>query len=105
MLMPKAHEYTPGQIIAFKLVNGDEIVAKVVSNTSYGWNVSKPCTVVPSHQGLGLVQSLFSADINKDIAIKDEHVMLHAPVIKELENHYIQTTTGIKPVTAGSIVV
>ena len=28
-----------------------------------------------------------------------------APVIKEMENHYIQTTTGITPVNAGSIKV
>ena len=96
MLLNKPHEYTPGDIIAFKLVNGDEIVAKIVSNTSYGWNVAKPCTVVPSQKGLGLMQTMFSADINKDVTLKAEHVMMHSPVVKELETHYIQTTSGIQ---------
>lgn len=97
--------YEAGEIACFKLVNGDEIVAKVVESHIMGWTVSRPCTVIPSPQGLGLVQSLFSADINKDIEIKKEHVMLHAPVIKQLEDHYIQTTTGIQTVSKGPIVV
>lgn len=97
--------YQPGEIVCFKMVNGDEIVAKIVGSDLVGWTVSKPCTVLPSAQGLGLMQSLFSADINKDVELKGEHVMLHAPVIKQLEDHYIQTTTGIQTVSKGSIVI
>lgn len=99
------NEYTKvGEIVAFKVVNGDEIVAKIVENTPAGWIISKPCTVVPSAQGLGLVQSLFSADINKNIELKREHVIMHAPTIKALEDHYIQTTTGIQTVSKGPII-
>ncbi len=103
MLIDKGYEQ--GQIACFKMVNGDEIVARVAESHLTGWTVSRPCTVIPSPQGLGLVQSLFSADINKDVEIKKEHVMLHAPVIKQLEDHYIQTTTGIQTVSKGPIVV
>jgi len=103
MLLSKG--YASGDIVTFKLVNGDEIVAKIVETTSNGWMVSKPCTVVPSQQGIGLMQSLFSADINKDVELKSEHVMMHCPVIKQLEDHYIQTTTGIQTVSKGPIIV
>jgi hypothetical protein len=29
---------------------------------------------------------------------------LHSPTIEAIENHYIQTTTGIEPVTKGGII-
>ena len=103
MLLSKA--YNPGDIVSFKLVNGDEVVAKIISQEVNGWRVSKPCTVIPSAQGLGLVQSLFSADINTDVELRFEHVMMHGPVIQQLESHYIKTTTGIETVTKGPIIV
>ena len=103
MLMNKS--YQAGEIVCFKMVNGDEIVAKIVDAHLTGWVVSRPCTVIPSPQGLGLMQSLFSADINKDVELKKEHVMLHAPVIKQLDDHYLQTTTGIQTLSKSPIVV
>ena len=102
MLLSKP--YTAGDIVAFKLVNGDEIVAKLVDQTADSWTVNKPCTVVPSERGLGLMQSLFSVDINKDVVLKSEHVMMHAPTVEDVRNHYIKTVTGIEPVTAGGII-
>ena len=87
--------YGAGEIVCFKLVNGDEIVAKIVESTADKWVLNKPCTVVPSHQGLGLVQTLFSADINKNVELKSEHVIMHSITLKALEDHYITTTTGI----------
>lgn len=103
MLLTKG--YSTGDIVCFKLVNGDEVVAKIVETGTSGWMVQRPCTVIPSPQGLGLMQSLFSADINKDVEIKQEHVMMHSSVIKQLEDHYIQTTTGIQTVSKGPIIV
>ena len=49
--------YNKDTIVSFKLVNGDEVVAKVVEDTATHYVVSKPCTVVPSQKGLGLIQS------------------------------------------------
>jgi hypothetical protein len=103
MLLSKP--YKNGDVVAFKLVNGDEIVAKLIDQTNDGWTIHKPCTVVPSERGLGLMQSLFSADINKDVELKSEHVMMHAPTTKALEDHYITTTTGIQTTSKGSILV
>jgi hypothetical protein len=97
--------YDSGDIVAFKLVNGDEIVAKMISEDMISFKVNRPCTIVPSPQGLGLMQSMFSSDINKDIELRKEHVMMHAPVIKQMSDHYFQTTTGIQPVTKGSLIM
>jgi hypothetical protein len=59
---------------------------------------------MPSQQGLGLLQSLFTSDLNKSIRLEKRHVMMHAPTVKDVQNHYIKTTTGIEPVGAGGII-
>ena len=92
-----------GDILCFKIANGDEIVAKIVEAKPDGFVVSKPCTVIPSQQGLGLMQSLMCADINTNITLNRAHIVMSAPVIKDIENHYIRTTTGIEPASQGII--
>ena len=95
--------YSAGDIVCFKLV-GEEIVAKLVEETADGYVLSKPCTIIPSpQQGIGLMQSLISADINNNVTLNKSHVIMSAPVITDIENHYIRTTTGIQPAKSGII--
>ena len=97
--------YSDGDIVCFKLVNGDEIVAKIVEQKADGYVVSKPCTIVPSGKGLGLIQSMFSAELNNNVTLNNSHIMMHSFVFDDIKNHYIQTTTGIQPVTKGGIII
>lgn len=96
--------YTKDQIATFKLVNGDEIVAKIVEETDKSFQLSKPCSVVPTQQGISLMQTLFTADLNKVVPLDKAHVILHAPTVKEMEAYYIKMTTGIETVPAGGII-
>lgn len=101
LLTPK---YDKNDIVSFKLVNGDEIVAKLIDENDNEFTINKPCTVMPSPKGLGLIQSLFTSDLNKDMKLEKRHVMMHALTQKDVESHYIQTVTGIQTAPAGSIV-
>ena len=98
-------QYQKDDIVAFKMVNGDEVVAKISSVTADGWAVSRPCTLMPGPQGIGLMQSLISADINTDIEISRQHVMFHSLTIKQMQDHYLQTTTGIQTVSKGPVII
>ena len=102
MLIQKG--YSNGSIVCFKIVNGDEIVAKLESEDLDSYTVSKPCTVIPTQNSIALVQSLFSGDINNSITIKKSHVIMHSTVISDIENHYIKTTTGIQTIGKGGII-
>ncbi len=95
MLINK-NAYSSGDIVVFKLSNGDECVAKLIEQSEQGFTVTKPCTVIPGAKGVALVQSLFTAKLDTEIRIKNEHVIMHAPAVKEIENYYIETTSGIK---------
>jgi hypothetical protein len=96
--------YSKDAIVTFKLVNGDEIIARIIEENTSGFTVNKPCTIMPSQQGIGLIQSMFTSDLNKSIQLDKQHVMMHAPTVDDVKNHYIKTTTGIEPVTAGGII-
>lgn len=96
--------YQTGDIVSFKLTNGDEIVAKIISTDGESFEIAKPCTIMPGPQGMGLIQSLFTADSDINIQLNKNHVIMHAPSIDQMQKHYIKTTTGIEPVTIGSII-
>jgi len=97
--------YSTGDIVSFKLITGDEIVARIELIDMDWFEISKPCTVMPSSQGMGLIQSLFTADADVNVRLQKNHILMHAPSIDQMQKHYIKTTTGIEPVTRGSIVI
>jgi hypothetical protein len=102
MLVSKG--YQQGDIVSFKLVTGDEIVARIVDSGPNGFEIAKPCTVMPGPQGIGLIQSLFTADADANVVLQKEHVIMHAASIDAMQKHYIKTTTGIEPITRGGII-
>ena len=98
------NKYEKDTVVSFKILNGDEIVAKVIDETDDAFIINKPTTVMPSQKGLGLIQSLFTSEIEKNIQLSKQHIMMHSPTVKDVEDYYIQTTTGIQPVSNGGII-
>ena len=94
-----------GDIVGLKLVNGDEVVAELIEQSDHGWTLGRPMVVVGGAKGIGLIQAMFSLAPNKNVAVKHEHVMMTCEVVDQLRDHYIELTTGIKPVTKGSIII
>jgi hypothetical protein len=100
-----SQKYASGDVVSFKMVNGDELVAKVLEETDAGFHVSAPCTVMPSQQGLGLMQSLFSAKEDIKVFLSRQHVMFHAESLEQMKAHYVKTTTGVEIIPKQSIIV
>ena len=103
MLIDTSKNVAAGDIRGFKLVNGDEIVARIEKVLDNGWSISSPCTIIPSPQGLGLRQSMFSMKEGAEIELDKSHVMMSAPVDPKLEDHYKQTTSNIALPKKGGI--
>ena len=104
MLVTKP-KYTAGDIITIKIVNGDEIVAKYVSNDDKGFIVTKPMTVIPSQNGFTLVPSLFTVEPGPDMPVEFQHVMLHGPTTEKMVDYYVERTSPIQQIKRGSIIV
>lgn len=92
-------------VAAFKLVNGDEVIATVISCDTVEYILARPCVVVASGKGVGLIQAMFSLDDGKSVALRHEHIMMKCEAMPQMRDHYLQTTTGIVPVSKGSIIV
>lgn len=93
------------QVYCFKLANGDEVVGRLTTYTDDYYVVSRPVTVLPSGQGIGLMQSLFSMKPDSEVKISRGHVMIFCDVDPRMRDHYIQTTTGITPVSNDKLIV
>lgn len=97
-------KYEAKSIVSFKLVNGDELVARVLEQNTNEYIIENPCLVVPAQNGVHLIQAMFSGDINTTIPLNFNHVMIHVPTAKVIADHYLEVVTGIKTVNKGGII-
>ena len=87
-------------IYTIKIANGDEIVTKVVDIDENGnYIISKPLTIVPSQQGIQMIMSLFTANPDKNYQLNKSQCSIIALSRDEVRDSYIESTTGIKPVS------
>lgn len=92
-------KFEKGQIYTFKLITGEEIVAKVVEFTDQEIELEHPITAVYTGQGLQLVPSLFTARHDQKIQLNTASWTMVASVRDDVRNSWIQATTGIAPAT------
>jgi hypothetical protein len=103
-MLINSKSFDKGDVVVFKMVNGDEIVTEIYADDAGCYRVKKPQTVVPSAKGMGLMPALFTARDDFIIEVAKAHVMMAAPAVDEMVRHYNQTTTGIVTVPKGSII-
>jgi hypothetical protein len=53
---------------------------------------------------MGLIQTVMTADQDHKFTLSKHHVVMHGMSIDAMQKHYIKTTTGIEPITRGSII-
>ncbi len=85
-----------GEIYSFKLQSGEELIAKVQSFDATSVNISEPVSVAPGPQGMGLIPSMFTADIGEVIRLNTSGIIMWASTELAVKNKYIEATTGIK---------
>jgi hypothetical protein len=93
------------QVYTIKIANGDELVAKIVAQDDNTYTVFKPLTVMPSREGIQMIMGLFTANPDKNVTINKSQVSLIAPSRDEVQDSYVEATTGIKPVRNSKILM
>lgn len=84
------------QVWTFKMFSGEEMVAKVKHLEGDWITVEEPVSIAPGPQGMGLVPSMFTADIKGEIRLNINSVSLYAPTDDSVKLKYLEATTGIK---------
>ena len=93
------------KVYTFKLTNADEVVGKVVEINPDHYVVSQPLSAVPTEKGIQLIFAMFTADPKKNISINKTAIALTCETRDEVGDHYLEATTGIKPVRKPSILM
>jgi hypothetical protein len=84
------------EIYTLKLNSGEEMVARIESQTDGELTISDPVSVGPGPQGMGLVPSLFTADPGQPIIINIHSIAMYARTDDSVRTKYIEATTGIR---------
>jgi hypothetical protein len=100
MLLNK--NYNTGDVITFKLTNGEEVIARYQSETLTEFQITKPVTLTPTPNGsLGMIPSMFSVELNTvTINLQKNAVAMTALTRKEVSDEYTRGTSGIKPASS-----
>ena len=88
--------YKAGDTVSFKLVSGEEIVARLEEETKEHFTLIKPLMVIMGQQGLGLAPFMFTVKPDTKFKIKTQNVICIAKTDDEMSKQYIQSTTGIQ---------
>ena len=89
----------PSTIYTFKLITGEELVAKVTEINPDHMIIEHPILTVLSPQGLQMMPGLFSANMDKTVRLNNSSWAMIAETREDVRNSWIQATTGIAPVT------
>lgn len=83
-----------GDVVSIKLINGDEIIARLESDDQHGITVTRPLAITMSNQGLGMIPWVFLGE-KDSYTLKREHIFVMVPSKKDAADQYLQGTTGI----------
>jgi len=84
------------KVYTFKLNSGEEMIAKVEQAGGDWIIITEPVSVAPGPQGLGLVPSMFTADVQQEIRLNTASIALCARTDDSVCMKYLEATTGIK---------
>lgn len=87
---------TAGEVVTIKLTSGEELVAKLVEDTTMYYKLSKPLVLTMGSQGIGMVPYLFTVSPDKDIMLNKSTITVIVPTDKNAADQYLQSTSGIK---------
>lgn len=90
-----------GDVVTFKLTSGEEVIARFQNETITEYQVTKPISLTPTPNGsIGMVPTVFSADLNSNVNLQKSAVAVVANPRKEFADEYTRATSGIKPASS-----
>lgn len=84
-----------GETYTFKLTSGEEVVGKVTEIQDHYVSLRDPVSVAPGPQGLGLMQSMFTANPADPARLNINNVTIYALTDESVKAKYVEATSGI----------
>ena len=86
------------EIYTFKLITGEELVARVQEINPDHMIIEHPILTVLSAQGLQMMPALFSSNQDRNVRLNNSSWAMIADTRDDVRDSWIQATTGIAPV-------
>ncbi len=84
-----------GDIVSIKLLTGEEVLGRYVSESDSEIHIKKPCTLAMGQQGMGIVPWMMTAQ-PETTKLNKHTVIAHAPTDSEIAKAYTEATSSIK---------
>lgn len=86
--------FSSGDVVSIKLINGDEIIAKLEAEDQDSVTINRPMALTMGPQGLGMIPWVFLGDESK-IVLQKKNTFFIVASKKEASKQYLENTTGI----------
>ena len=86
--------YAVGDTVSVKLINGDELIAKLEDETDTVIKLDRPLALTLQAGGLGMIPWMLLGDSDK-VTFNKTHVLAVMLSKKDAADQYTQGTTGI----------
>jgi hypothetical protein len=87
---------TPGEVVTLKLTSGEELIAKLVEESSTFYKLSRPMVIGMGQQGPGLMPYLFTVHPSKEVKLLKGSVAVIENTDEQFAKQFLESTTGIK---------
>ena len=94
MLLNLKKDFSNGDVVSIKLINGDEIIARFESEDTDNITISRPLALTMSGQGLGMIPWVFLGK-EDSITIRKKNTFFVVASKGEAAKQYTEGTTGI----------
>jgi hypothetical protein len=84
-----------GEVVTVKLINGEEIIARYLSEDDTGYVLEKVLALSMNQQGMGLIPYCFTLDPDSSMRINKSSTVIFSKTAREFADQYLQSTSSI----------
>lgn len=92
------------EVYTFKVVSGEEFVAKIVSMEEGIIVIKQPVSTAVTPQGLQMMPSLLTAEMDKEVLLYAQSIVMVTATRKDVLASYTKATTGLDVPAPKSII-
>lgn len=93
------------KVYTLALANANEVVCKIIAEDDTSYTVAQPLSAVPTEKGIQLIYTVFTGNPAENATINKSAIAMICQTREEVCDHYLEATTGIKPVRKPSIIM
>lgn len=94
MLFEKS-KFSENDIVSLKLITGEEVIGKYVSEDMGEMVLSKPLMLAMTSKGPAMTPVFMTVDPDKSFGFLKTAIIAKGPTVKEIADQYTYQTTGI----------